>query len=88
VAAVWAYLAFSFALGSVPSREDLASVPAVLLLFALVAFTLNFFGSAPEDTLLLTLAELSKRVSGVYALPTAVAATAAILLGFWGGRLR
>ena len=88
VAAIWAYLAFSFALGSVPSREDLASVPAVLLLFALVAFTLNFFGSAPEDTLLLTLAELSGRVSGVYALPTAVAATAAILFGLWGGRLR
>src|SRR5919206_542626 len=29
--AIWAYLSLSFAVGSVPSREDLTSVPAVLL---------------------------------------------------------
>lgn len=88
MAAVWAYLAFSFALGSVPSREDLASVPAALLLFALVVFALNFFRDAPEDTLLLTLAEISGLASGIYALPAAVAATVAVFFGLWSGRLR
>ena len=33
VAATWIYLSLSFALGSVPSREDLSSVPAALLFF-------------------------------------------------------
>ncbi|HLL39544.1 MAG TPA: hypothetical protein VK357_07720, partial [Rubrobacteraceae bacterium] len=32
LATIWAYLSLSFAVGSVPSREDLASLPAVLLL--------------------------------------------------------
>jgi hypothetical protein len=88
VALVWAYLAFSFALGSVPSREDLSSVPAALLLFALGAFTLSIFREASEDTLLLTLTELSTRAAGIYALPAAVATTSALLLGFWVRRLR
>lgn len=88
VALVWAYLAFSFALGSVPSREDLSSVPGAFLLFALGAFTLSFFREASEDALLLTLTELSIRAAGIYALPVAVATTSALLLGFWGRRLR
>src|SRR5215212_11122795 len=33
LAAIWTYLAVSFALGSVPSREDLSSLPAMLLVF-------------------------------------------------------
>jgi hypothetical protein len=88
VALVWAYLAFSFALGSVPSREDLSSVPAALLLFALGAFTLSIFREPSEDALLLTLTELSTRAAGIYALPAAVATTSALLLGFWVRRLR
>jgi hypothetical protein len=88
VAAAWAYLAVSFALGSVPSREDLSSVPAALLLFALGVFVLSFFREGSEDALLLALAELSARVEGIYALPAAVAAAAALLLGLWGRRLR
>jgi hypothetical protein len=88
MAAAWAYLAFSFALGSVPSREDLSSAPAVLLLFALGVFALSLFREGSEDTLLPALAELSARVAGIYALPAAVAAAAALLLGTWGRRLR
>ena len=86
VAAVWAYLAFSFALGSVPSREDLSSVPAALLLFALGVFALSLFREGSEDALLLALAELSARAVGIYALPVVVAATAALLLGLWSWR--
>src|ERR687897_27727 len=33
LAAIWAYLSLSFALGSVPSREDLASLPLLLVVF-------------------------------------------------------
>jgi hypothetical protein len=88
VAAVWAYLAFSFALGSVPSREDLSSVPATFLLFALGVFALSFFQEASGDALLLALAELSQWAAGIYALPTGVAAASALMLGLWGRRLR
>jgi hypothetical protein len=88
VAAVWTYLAFSFALGSVPSWEDLSSVPAALLLFALGVFVLSFFREGSQDALLLALAELSARAAGIYALPAAIAAVAALLLGLWSRRLR
>ncbi len=81
---IWAYLAFSFALGSLPSRQDLSSVSALVLLFALAALLLSFFREASESTLLLTLAELSARAVGIYALPVAVTITAALFLGYWG----
>jgi hypothetical protein len=88
VAAVWVYLAFSFALGSVPSREDLSSVPAALLLFAVGALALSSLQEGSEDALFLALNELSTRLLGIYILPAAVAATAALLTGFWSRRLR
>jgi hypothetical protein len=88
VAVVWAYLALSFALGSVPSREDLSSLPAALLLFALGVLVLGFFLGSSGEALLLALARFSARAVEIYALPVLVAATAALLLGLWGGRLR
>lgn len=88
VAAVWVYLAFSFALGSVPSREDLSSVPAALLLFAVGVLALSSLQEGSEDALFLALNELSTRLLGIYILPAAVAATAALLAGFWSRRLR
>ena len=87
VAAAWGYLAFSFALGSVPSREDLSSMPAVLLLFALGVLALSFFREGSQDHLL-ALAELSAQAAGIYSLPAAVAATAALLLALRGRGLR
>ena len=87
VVAVWAYFAFSFALGSVPSREDLSSVPAAFLLFALGVFALSFFQEGSGDALLLALAELSRWAAGIYALPTGLAAAGALLLGLWDRRL-
>ncbi len=88
MAAAWAYLAFSFALGSVPSREDLSSLPVVLLLFALGVLALSFFREGSGNALLLALAELSARAVGIYALPAALAAAAALLLALWSRRLR
>src|SRR5215217_3488590 len=52
---VWVYLAFSFALGSVPSREDLSSVPAVILLFAVGALILSFLREGSQGALILGL---------------------------------
>ena len=88
-AALWAYLALSFALGSMPSREDLSSVPAALLLFASGVFALSFFREGSENPLLLALAQLSTGAVGIYALPVVVSATAAfLLLAFRSRRLR
>lgn len=81
VTLLWAYLAFSFALGSVPSREDLSSVPAALLLFALGVLALSFFREGSGEALLFALAELSARAAAFYALPVTVAVTTALLLG-------
>ncbi|MDQ3864766.1 MAG: hypothetical protein M3317_14955 [Actinomycetota bacterium] len=47
IAAVWAYLSLCFALGSVPSREDLSSVPALLLIFGGGVFWLALCAQAP-----------------------------------------
>jgi len=88
LATTWAYLAFSFALGSMPSREDLSSVPMALLLFAVGVCILSFFQEGTHDVFLLALAGLSARAAGIYALPAAVATAAALLLGLWCWRLR
>jgi hypothetical protein len=88
VAAAWVYLAFSFALASVPSREDLSSVPVALLLFAVGVLALSFFREGSEDALYFALTELSAWAVGIYALPAAVAATVTLVLGIWGRRLR
>lgn len=78
LAAAWAYLSLSLALGSVPSREDLSSLPAVLVVFVGGVLLLglmrvgssNFF-SAIQD--------LGALAAGLYALPAAVALVAALL---------
>ena len=85
---VWVYLAFSFALGSVPSREDLSSVPVVILLFAVGALILSFLREGSQDALHLALTELSIWVVRIYALPVAVAIAGALILGLWSRRLR
>lgn len=77
VVALWAYLAGSFALGSVPSREDLASVPAALLLAAGVAAALIALGLTDHANPTAAVLAVSRAVCGLYALPVAVAALAA-----------
>lgn len=85
---VWAYLAGSFALGAVPSREDLASVPAALLLVAGAAAVL--WATGLSEAVLpsgasgasAALAPVARAVTGMYALPVAVAALAAAAAAF------
>lgn len=87
LAAVWAYLSLSFALGSVPSREDLAGVPAALVLFCAGALAIYLFGGN-EGGLARAIGDLSTLAAGLYALPATVAAFAALAIGSLGRTLR
>ncbi len=83
LAAVWAYLSLSLALGSVPSREDLSSLPAALLVFAAGVLCLAIFGPGTEGVFS-ALRDLSALAAGLYALPAAVALAAALLARILG----
>jgi hypothetical protein len=88
VAATWIYLSLSFALGSVPSREDLSSVPAALLFFGGGVFLVSFLQEGSESTVTGALYDLSALAVRMYSLPAAVAVTAAIGIGFLGRTAR
>lgn len=84
VAATWIYLSLSFALGSVPSREDLSSVPVALLFFGGGVFLVSFIRGGSESTITGALYELSALAVRMYSLPATVAVAAAVIIGFWG----
>lgn len=79
LAVVWAYLSFSLALGSVPSREDLSSLPAVLLVFGGGVLLLGLLRVGSENVLSSAVHDLAALAAGLYALPAAVALVAALL---------
>jgi hypothetical protein len=78
LAAIWAYLSLSFALGSVPSREDLSSLPMVLLVFGGGILLVVLFRVGSESVLSSAIDELSTVAAGLYALPAMAAAVAAL----------
>jgi hypothetical protein len=82
LAAFWAYLSLSFALGSVPSREDLASLPALLLVFGVGVFLVGFFRLGSEGVLS-AVHDVAALAASLYALPAAVALAAALLTRVW-----
>jgi hypothetical protein len=84
LAAMWAYLSLSFALGSVPSRKDLASLPVILILFSGAIFLISLFREGTENVLSSAIYDLSALAAGLYALPATVAALAALMMGLWG----
>ena len=88
IAAVWAYLSLSFALGSVPSREDLSSVPALLLIFGGGVLLASFIQESSNNVLLAALRDLSTLAAELYVLPAMVAAVAALMVGFGGQTFR
>jgi hypothetical protein len=88
IAAVWVYLSLSLALGSVPSREDLSSVPALLLIFGGGVFLACFVRGSSGGVLLAALRDLSTVAAELYALPATVAALAALMVGLWGQTIR
>ena len=88
LAAIWAYLSLRFALGSVPSRKDLASLPVVLILFGGGIFLISLLRGGAENVLSSAIYELSALAAGLYALPATVAALAALMMGLWGQEAR
>ena len=83
LAAAWTYLSLSFALGSVPSREDLSSLPVMVLIFGGGVLVVGLVRVGPDGVLMATLNDLFTLAAGLYALPAAVAAVAAVLVGLW-----
>ena len=81
--AIWAYLSLNFAVGSVPSREDLASVPAVLLLVCAGIILLGLGAVGSGNALSDAVYELCALAAGLYALPAAVAVVVALGVGLW-----
>ncbi len=84
LAAIWAYLSLSFALGSVPSREDLASLPVLLVLFGGGILLVGLLRIGSESVLTSAIYDLSALAAGLYALPATVAAVAALALTLAG----
>lgn len=88
LAAVWTYLSLSFALGSVPSREDLSSLPMMLLIFVGTVLFTGLFRAGSDSVLSSAIHDLSVLAAGLYALPAAVAAFAAVLSFLWARMAR
>jgi hypothetical protein len=88
LAAVWAYLSLSFALGSVPSREDLSSLPVLLVIFGVGVLLAGFVRASSGGALMAAFNDLSTLAAGLYALPATVAAVAAVVIGLLGRTIR
>jgi hypothetical protein len=86
--AAWAYLSLSFALGSVPSREDLSGLP--LLVLALVGGILlaGFLETDAGSAIFSAAFGLSALAARIYALPAAVAVGGALAMGLLAGQSR
>jgi len=82
--AVWAYLSLSFALGSVPSREDLSGLPLVLAVLGVGILIVGSLRIGTEGVLSSAAYDLSALAVGLYALPAAVAAGGAFAIGLLG----
>jgi hypothetical protein len=87
LAAFWAYLSLSFALGSVPSREDLSSLP-LLVVFGGGILLLTLLRTGSESVLSPAIYDLSALAAGLYALPAIVAVAAALTMALAGRAIR
>jgi hypothetical protein len=83
-AAVWAYLSLSFALGSVPSREDLSGLPLLLAVLGVGILTVGSLRMGTEGVLSSAAYDVSALAAGLYTLPAAVAAGGAFAMGLLG----
>ena len=88
LATIWAYLFLCFALGSVPSREDLSSLPLLLVVFGVGILLINLLRTGSERVLSPAIYDLSALAAGLYALPTVVAVVAALTMGLAGRAMR
>ena len=88
LATIWAYLSLSFALGSIPSREDLSSLPLLLVVFGVGILLLELLKTGSQRYLYTRIYDLSALAAGLYALPAIVAAVAALTMGLAGRAIR
>ena len=88
LAVIWAYLSLSLALGSVPSREDLSSLPVLLLIFGGGILLIGLLRTGSTSVLFSALHDLSALAAGLYALPATVAVIAALATGLAGRMIR
>ena len=88
LAVTWVYLAFSFALGSVPSREDLSGLPMLLLILGCGILLIGLLRTGSENVLSSAIYDLSALAARLYALPAAVAVVAALTVGLAGRVIR
>jgi len=88
LAVIWAYLSLSLALGSVPSREDLSSLPVLLLIFGGGILLIGLLRTGSTSVLFSALHDLSALAAGLYALPATVAVIAALTTGLAGRMIR
>ena len=88
LATIWAYLSLSFALGSVPSREDLSSLPLLLVVFGVGIFSINLLSTGSESVLSPAGHDLAALAAGLYALPAIVATVAAFTMEVAGRAIR
>jgi hypothetical protein len=88
LAATWVYLSLSFALGSVPSREDLSSLPMLLLIFGCAILLIGILRTGSESVLSSAVYDLSALAASLYALPATVAVVAALTIGLAGRMIR
>jgi hypothetical protein len=88
LAATWVYLSLSFALGSVPSREDLSSLPMLLLIFGCAILLIGILRTGSESVLSSAVYDLSALAASLYALPATVAVVAALTMGLAGRMIR
>jgi|SRR5215212_7938919 len=88
LAIAWAYLSLSFALGSVPSREDLSTLPVMLLVFGGGILLVGLLRIGSESVLSSAIDDLSALAVGLYVLPATVAAVAALAMGLAGRTIR
>jgi hypothetical protein len=87
-ATTWVYLSLSFALGSVPSREDLSSLPMLLLIVGCAILLIGILRTGSESVLSSALYDLSAFAASLYALPATVAVVAALTMGLAGRMIR
>ena len=88
LATIWAYLSLSFALGSVPSREDLSSLPLLLVVFGVGILLLELLKTGSQRDLYPAIYDLSALAAGLYALPAIVAVLAALTIALAGRAIR
>jgi hypothetical protein len=88
LAATWVYLSLSFALGSVPSREDLSSLPMLLLILGCAILLIGILRTGSESVHSSAVYDLSALAASLYALPAKVAVVAALTMGLAGRIIR